>query len=612
MNRLARLKEVLWIISMFGLVAIVVRVISGLGASTDLSDAMPWGLWKILNVITGDALATGGFTMAATVYIFNLKKYKPLLRPAILIAFLGYGSSLFANLWDIGLPHAFYNPFFYWNHHSFLFVVFWCVILYFMVSVLELSPVIFEKFRAEKIVKWLHRVSIPVVITGVTLSTIHHTSLGSLFLVMPVRLHDLWFTNWVPVLFFFSAVGGGMMMVILVFLAHSYFFNKKENMPVLTDLAKGAAVVLCVYFIIRITDLLVHGNFTLLFSGQWESFAFMVEILVGIIIPVIIVAMPSMRNKTVGLLLASSSTILGLVLNRINVGILGLLRSSELTYFPTFLEISLSFGIIAAAALVFIYIVEKFHVFEESPDKLQAPEFYFKPTSHLITQIWSQVFMSDRTRISLIIVITIPLAVGAFYSNALQGFSVKRTPVEAPRGLNETRTLLEINGNSDDNFVIFDHKLHINKLREGKSCLTCHHLNLPKESLTSCYKCHSDMYLPASIFDHVLHEREHGGKWSCVECHDPALPKNLENSTPCYECHKEDMQIEPPPENARFNFYAPSYMDAIHGMCITCHEEQEKILNNPGMAECAHCHQDAWNVQFNIMTKEVVINKIQK
>jgi len=152
-NRIIQLKSILWILVSFGFVAIIARIFGGLGASTNLSDSMPWGLWKILNMVAGAALATGGFTLAAVVHVFKIEKYKPFMRPAILIAFLGYGSSLFALLWDIGLPHVFYNPFFYWNHHSFLFEVFWCVSLYFLITTLELAPIIFEKYNTEKLVK---------------------------------------------------------------------------------------------------------------------------------------------------------------------------------------------------------------------------------------------------------------------------------------------------------------------------------------------------------------------------------------------------------------------------------------------------------------------------
>jgi len=595
-NKLSRLKEVLWIVAMFGLVAIIARIFGGLGASTNLSDSMPWGLWKILNMVAGAALATGGFTLALIVHIFKIEKYKPLMRPAILIAFLGYGSSLFALLWDIGLPHVFYSPFFNWNHHSFLFEVFWCVSLYFTVTALELAPIIFEQYRAEKIVTWLHRISTPIIILGITFSTLHHTSLGSLFLVMPTRLHELWFTSWIPVLFILSAIGAGMMMVVFVRLAYSYFFDKKENMTVVSGLSRIAAGVLGIYFIVKIADLVYHGKVGLLFSGQWESYVFVAELLLSVIIPIIIVAIPRFRSSKRSLVCASGSAVLGLAMNRVDVGIIGLIRTSETAYFPSFLEFSLSFGVIAAALLVMIYVVENFQVMPELPEKL-SQNVGIRPRTDKISEMWARSFLNDRARISLLVVVSIPLAASIFYSGINGGVALNTVPIHAPRGLDKMRTVLVINGDLDENYVKFQHEMHKQKLGGEESCVKCHHLDLPNDNATTCFKCHTDMNQKVSIFDHAFHEKEKGGKSSCTECHDTEKAKNLDNSKACAECHVEDMNNFPA-MGQPFNHMALSYMDAMHDRCITCHKEQEILLNRPGMSDCAHCHQEAWQKEF--------------
>ena len=124
------LKDLLWILVFCGTLAIVFRLWFGLGATTNLSDAVPWGLWKILNMVAGVALATGGFTVGFLVYVLRLEQFRPLVKPAITLAFLGYGSSVFALLLDIGLPHRIWHPIVMWNEHSFLFEVAWCVMLY--------------------------------------------------------------------------------------------------------------------------------------------------------------------------------------------------------------------------------------------------------------------------------------------------------------------------------------------------------------------------------------------------------------------------------------------------------------------------------------------------
>jgi Ni/Fe-hydrogenase subunit HybB-like protein len=139
-SRTRIIKDILWFFALVGLVAGVFRMWFGLGATTNMSDAVPWGLWKIFNMVAGVALSTSGFTVGFLVYVLRLKQYKSLMKPAILLAFLGYGCSMLALLFDIGLPHRFWHPILMWNEHSFLFEVFWCVLLYFTVTFIELSP----------------------------------------------------------------------------------------------------------------------------------------------------------------------------------------------------------------------------------------------------------------------------------------------------------------------------------------------------------------------------------------------------------------------------------------------------------------------------------------
>ena len=124
---LKRIKDVLWFLAAAGLLAAIARLATGLGASTNMTDALPWGLWKIVNMVAGAALATGGFIIAGAIYVFRLDRYRPLARLAVLIGFIGYGASLTALLFDLGLPHRFWHPLVMWNPRSFLFEVFWCV-----------------------------------------------------------------------------------------------------------------------------------------------------------------------------------------------------------------------------------------------------------------------------------------------------------------------------------------------------------------------------------------------------------------------------------------------------------------------------------------------------
>jgi len=556
-RRAGGLKELLWVLSAFGAVAIIARLLGGLGATTALSDSMPWGMWKILNMVAGVALATGGFALAAAVRVFELRKYEPALRPAILIALLGYGSSCFALALDIGLPHAIWKPIVFWNHHSFLFEVAWCVMLYFTVTILETAPIVLENTRGRWLAGLLHRASLPIVIVGITLSTLHHTSLGSLFLVMPARLHELWFTPWIPLLFIVSAVGAGIQTVILVSLGYSWIYGRERNMPVLTGLAKGSAVILSLYLILKIVDLAVRGQIGTLFSGQWEAGFFFAELALGAVIPIALIAARATRHAPVGLTVASISAVLGLVLNRLNVGVTGLLRTADAPYFPSLPEISLSIGVIAMAALALVYIVENYPIFEDIPAKAFLPGEEGVRELDPLGRAWTFGWMTGRARLSMLLVVSVSLAAGLFSGSAFGGMRLKRAPVRQPLGADAARATLFLDGDRNDEGVLFPHDAHKERLGGEESCQQCHHQDLPGDHASSCFRCHADMAQPSSVFDHETHVAELGDKWSCVQCHDSRLPKNVGNSKPCHECHEEDMGLKAP-ETVRAMHPVPS------------------------------------------------------
>ena len=201
------------IILALGAYATFVRFFRGLGASTALNDLAPWGLWIGFDVMAGVALAAGGFVIAATVHIFHREKYEPLLRPAILTAFLGYLLVITGLLYDLGQPWRIWHTLIYWNPHSVLFEVAWCVMIYTGVLALEFAPIMFERLRVPRIRRILRTITIPLIILGITLSTMHQSSLGSMFLIFPSKLSALWYTPILPLLFFTSAVAVGLAMV---------------------------------------------------------------------------------------------------------------------------------------------------------------------------------------------------------------------------------------------------------------------------------------------------------------------------------------------------------------------------------------------------------------
>ncbi len=592
-SKLARLKEILWVFALFGLVAIVLRIVNGLGATTALSDEMPWGLWKIVNMIAGVALATGGFIIACAVYVFQLKKYKPVLRLAVLAAFLGYGSSCFALLWDIGLPHLFWHPFIFWNHHSFLFEVFWCVMLYFSVTTLEFAPIIIEKYKLEKPVHLFHKITIALVIIGITLSSMHHTSLGSLFLMAPSRLHPLWYTMWLPIHFIITAIGAGIMTVVFLYLMYCYFYQKKENLTMLTGLVKGSAVILAIALLLRIVDFTRLSNWQHLFAGTWESYIFSVEMILSFIIPIALVIHQRLKATVSGLFIMSLSAMAGMVLNRANVGILGFLRTATVPYVPTLSEIALSLGIVAMAGLAFFYMVEKYKVLEGLEDKLTKELREKALLTDRISKSWQHGVMTPVSRISFIAVIIIPLSVLLFSTgSAVEGFNAIKSPVKPPKAVDKKREILNINADTDEDYVKFPHAQHMK--RNQDNCQICHHINLPKDQASSCYHCHQDLHQKTSIFNHLSHQKNLKNNDSCKDCHDLDLPKNKNNSKACVNCHAKNKDYDMgmvKPKKGKANDIADSYKDAMHNQCITCHEKEAKVKNNKTMTKCLYCHQ---------------------
>jgi Ni/Fe-hydrogenase subunit HybB-like protein len=370
---------VIWILA---IVATIVRFSKGLGASTNLGDQFPWGLWVGFDILCGVGLAAGGFTIAAIVYIFHIKRFYPLLRPTILTAFLGYLLVIFALLFDLGQPWRIWHLLIYWNPHSVLFEVGWCVMLYTTVLALEFSPILFERLGWGKPKKWIGMVTVPLVIAGVILSTLHQSSLGALYLIMPEKLYPLWYSPIIPFLFFLSAVAVGCAMVI--FESHLSFraFGHRLKLDLLADLGRVMLVTLVVYAILRIQDFSGRGVWAHIFQNRTETSLFWLEALVGVIAPIMLLSIKRIRLSAKGLYYASVCTITGFLLNRLNVTVTGMEASSGVHYFPSWMEISITLGIVATGFFVFSLAARYLPIFEHpeadsKPEAVTIPEEVF-------------------------------------------------------------------------------------------------------------------------------------------------------------------------------------------------------------------------------------------
>ncbi|MEX1140280.1 MAG: Ni/Fe-hydrogenase cytochrome b subunit [Bacteroidota bacterium] len=366
-----------WIIIAAGLVSTFIRFTQGLGASTNLSDAFPWGLWIGFDILSGVGLAAGGFVVAASVYIFNLDRYKPILRPAILTAFLGYILVVFALMYDLGKPWNVWHPIIMWNPRSVMFEVGWCVMLYSTVLALEFSPIVFERLNMGWAKKAIHMISIPLVILGVILSSLHQSSLGSLFLIVPEKVYPLWYSSSLPYLFFLTAVAVGPAMVTIESFLSYRAFKKEIEIPILSQLAKVTGVALAVYLVLKIQDIMAYQLLPYILEFNTESLLYLGEILLGVLIPIGLVSLKKVRESRFGLFALSLLVVLGFILNRMNISVTAIERYSGMNYFPSWMEISVTLMVIALGFAAFRLAVKHLPIFEhpaESAPK-EVPQY---------------------------------------------------------------------------------------------------------------------------------------------------------------------------------------------------------------------------------------------
>ena len=347
-----------------GAYATYVRITSGLGGVTNLSDRFPWGIWVGFDVLCGVGLAAGGFTLVAAVHIFNLERYKPIVRPAVLTAFLGYLLVVVALLFDLGRPWNIWHPLIMWNPRSVMFEVAWCVTLYSTVLALEFVPAVLERFQMKRTLAWLRLISVPLVIGGVILSTLHQSSLGSLFLIVPRKLYPLWYSPMLPVMFFVSAVCAGLAMTIFESWHSSRAFGRQLEMPLLNGMARLLAVFMAVFLTIRFLDLLHRDVLGLLLVNRTETWLFWLECVL-MIVPTVLLFSRRVRHNPTALYFMALMVLFGFIANRLNISITGMEAGSGVHYIPRWTEVAITLAICAAGFAVFRWAVLNLPVFQE-------------------------------------------------------------------------------------------------------------------------------------------------------------------------------------------------------------------------------------------------------
>jgi len=356
-----------------GFLFVIARYIGGLAAVTNLDDTHPWGLWIGIDVATGVALAAGGFTTAALAHIFGRHQYEAVTRPALLTAMLGYTFVSLGLVVDIGRSWAIWHPAVYWQGDSVLFEVAMCVMIYLHVLYIEFIPIVVQHFKGKISLpgrlsifddviegllgltdRILDKVMWVFIIAGVVLSCMHQSGLGSLMLIAPTKLHPLWYTPILPLLFLTSAIAAGYPMVVFETTLATSSLGLDGEMDILTPLTRVTIFLLGIYMGIKIGDMVVRGTYVYLLDGTVQSKAFLVEMLVGVIIPWFMLLTPGLRHSRRALFIACTLIIGGVALNRINVFLVGYQPPyAETSYFPAIGEMAITAGFISA--LIFIY-----------------------------------------------------------------------------------------------------------------------------------------------------------------------------------------------------------------------------------------------------------------
>ena len=361
-----------------GIPAIIYRFAYGLGAVTNLSQVNPWGLWIGLDVLCGVALAAGGFTLAATVYIFGLKEYHAVVRPAVLTGFLGYVFVVIGLLVDLGRPWKLPVPIVYsFGTTSVMFEVAWCVCLYNFVLFLEFLPAALEWLGLRRAREWAMRLTIGLTVFGVMLSTLHQSSLGALFLLAPEKMHPLWYSPFIPIYFFVSAVIAGLSMVIFESsLSHRLFRSQLDPHAhvdldrITLGLGKAASILLFAYFFLRLQGLADSQTWALLNTryGYWYLF----EMFGFVLLPCFLFAHGVRHRKTTLVRMTAAWTVVGVVVYRLNVSIVSFNWNVATPYVPSWIEILTSVTIITIGVLTFRWIVNRMPILREHPAYREA------------------------------------------------------------------------------------------------------------------------------------------------------------------------------------------------------------------------------------------------
>jgi len=368
-------------IVILGLVLIVIRFWKGIGSITNLTQDVPWGLWIGFDVVTGVAFAGGAYVLTFMVYILNMKKYHSIVRVTVLNGFLAYVFYAGALLLDLGRPWNVINPIIGNNFgvNSVLFLVAWHFLLYMIAQLIEFSPAIAEWLGAKRIHKILSGMTIAAVIFGITLSTLHQSGLGALYLMAKEKIHPLWYSEFIPIMFFVSSIFAGLSMVIFEgSVSHKVFSKQISNEDhhaqtgIIMGLSKICAGAMFAYFFLQVLVFIHEKHWDLLNTpmGYW----YLLEMLGFVLLPMMLFYFSYRRSNILLIRIAAILTMLGIILNRLNVTVIGFRWDAAVHYIPSWMEVAVTLTVIFTEIWIFRWVINRMPVLRDAPSWAKKQE----------------------------------------------------------------------------------------------------------------------------------------------------------------------------------------------------------------------------------------------
>ncbi|KHM53006.1 Ni/Fe-hydrogenase 2 integral membrane subunit HybB [Anaerovibrio lipolyticus DSM 3074] len=338
---------------------VVLRLLTGFQYVTNLTDETPWGMWIAFDVMCGVALAGGGYSTALLVSIFQYKEFHVVARGALLTSLLGYILVMAGLFLDIGQWFNFWRPFVSWGYTSVLFEVFWCISIYTTVLSIEFFEIITERILRKKLHRYIVKILPVLVVIGLIFPVMHQSSLGGLFLIMKERMFPLWWSEFLPLYFLLSSffIGSAMVTIETTLAKTAYGHEIPHN--IMLKLTRVGAGMMFVYLLLKLYDLFEKHEWNYVFQGTLQSNMYCVEMLFGILIPLVIIVSP-LSKKRGGLLTYATLTVFGVILNRLNCVFTSMYESGS--YFPGIGEIIVSVGLISLGVLIYCFLVENFNI----------------------------------------------------------------------------------------------------------------------------------------------------------------------------------------------------------------------------------------------------------